>query len=118
VAVTTVTTTGAAELADALGPDSVLTDPDVTASHVVVDGSDADQRARAVAAFDAIRELGLPLGGTITGEHGVGTLEADWLEREIGPVSADVHRSIKDALDPSGLLDPGEVLRRRPPATA
>ncbi len=118
MAVTTVTTTWVAELADGLRPDSVLTDPDVTASHVVFDGSDADQRARAVAASAAIRELGLPLGGTITGEHGVGTLEADWLEREIGPVSADVHRSIKDALDPSGLLDPGKVLRRRPPATA
>ena len=36
----------------------------------------------------------------------------------LGPVSADVHRSIKDALDPSGLLDPGKVLRRRPSATA
>jgi glycolate oxidase len=82
---------------------------------IVFDGADADQRARAVAAFDAILELGLLLGGTITGEHGVGTLKADWLEREIGPVSADVHRSIKDALDPSGLLDPGKVLRRVTP---
>ena len=36
----------------------------------------------------------------------------DWLEREIGPVSADVHRSIRTALDPSGLLNPGKVLRR------
>ena len=68
-----------------------------------------------MAAFDAILELGLSLGGTITGEHGVGTLKADWLEREIGPVPADVHRSIKDALDPSGLLDPGTVLRRVTP---
>ena len=45
----------------------------------------------------------------------MGTLKADWLEREIGPVPADVHRSIKDALDPSGLLDPGTVLRRVTP---
>ncbi len=118
MAVTTVTTAWVAELQAALGADSVLTDPDVTASHVVFDGSDADQRARAVAAFDAILELGLSLGGTITGEHGVGTLKADWLEREIGPVSADVHRSIKDALDPAGLLNPGKVLRRPPSATA
>ena len=85
---------------------------------IVFDGADQEQRSRAVAAFDAILELGLSLGGTITGEHGVGTLKADWLEREIGPVSADVHRSIKDALDPSGLLNPGKVLRRRSSATA
>jgi glycolate oxidase len=85
---------------------------------IVFDGSDDAQRARAVAAFDAILELGLSLGGTITGEHGVGTLKADWLEREIGPVSVDVHRSIKDALDPAGLLNPGKVLRRRPSAAA
>jgi glycolate oxidase len=79
---------------------------------VVFDGADTDQRTRAFAAFDAILELGLSLGGTITGEHGVGTLKADWLEREIGQVSLDVHRAIKDALDPAGLLNPGKVFRR------
>jgi glycolate oxidase len=78
---------------------------------VVFDGGDPDQRARAFAAFDAILELGLSLGGTITGEHGVGTLKADWLERELGPVSLDVHRAIKSALDPAGLLNPGKVFR-------
>ena len=79
---------------------------------VVFDPLDADQRARAFAAFDAILALGLSLGGTITGEHGVGLLKAEWLEREIGPVSLSVHRAIKDALDPAGLLNPGKVLRR------
>ncbi|MEX5719649.1 FAD-binding oxidoreductase [Geodermatophilus maliterrae] len=79
---------------------------------IVFDAKDDEQRARAVAAFDAILELGLSLGGTITGEHGIGTLKAEWLEREAGPVSVDVQRSIKDALDPAGLLNPGKVLRR------
>jgi glycolate oxidase len=78
---------------------------------VVFDGADPGQRTRAFAAFDAILELGLSLGGTITGEHGVGTLKAEWLEREIGPVSLDVHRSIKSALDPAGLLNPGKMFR-------
>ncbi|RBY97360.1 FAD-binding oxidoreductase [Blastococcus sp. TF02-8] len=78
---------------------------------VCFDQSDADQRERAYAAFDDILELGLALGGTITGEHGVGTIKLDWLEREIGPVSLDVHRSIKAALDPAGLLNPGTVFR-------
>jgi glycolate oxidase subunit GlcD len=82
---------------------------------VVFDPADADQREGAFAAFDDILELGLSLGGTITGEHGVGAIKVDWLEREIGPVSLDVHRAIKDALDPAGLLNPGKVFR---PASA
>jgi glycolate oxidase len=79
---------------------------------IVFDPDDGDQRDRAFAAFDDILELGLSLGGTITGEHGVGTIKVDWLEREIGPVALDVHRAIKDALDPAGLLNPGKVFRR------
>jgi glycolate oxidase subunit GlcD len=79
---------------------------------ICFDPTDADQRDRAFAAFDDILELGLSLGGTITGEHGVGAIKVDWLEREIGPVSLEVHRSIKAALDPDGLLNPGKVLRR------
>jgi glycolate oxidase subunit GlcD len=79
---------------------------------ICFDPADPDQRTRAFAAFDDILELGLSLGGTITGEHGVGAIKVDWLEREIGPVSLDVHRSIKAALDPAGLLNPGKVFRR------
>ena len=79
------------------------------------DRADADQRDRAYGAFDDILELGLSLGGTITGEHGVGVIKVDWLEREIGPVALDVHRAIKDALDPAGLLNPGKVFRAPPP---
>ncbi|MGY1734303.1 FAD-binding oxidoreductase [Geodermatophilus sp. SYSU D01045] len=80
---------------------------------VCFDPTDPDQRARAFAAFDDVLELGLALGGTVTGEHGIGSIKVEWLEREIGPVSLDVHRRIKDALDPAGLLNPGKVLRRR-----
>jgi glycolate oxidase len=79
---------------------------------ICFDPVDAGQRERAYAAFDDICELGLSLGGTITGEHGVGAIKVDWLEREIGPVALDVHRAIKDALDPDGLLNPGKVFRR------
>jgi FAD/FMN-containing dehydrogenase len=79
---------------------------------ICFDPTDLDHRERAFAAFDDILELGLSLGGTITGEHGVGAIKVDWLEREIGPVALDVHRAIKDALDPAGLLNPGKVFRR------
>jgi glycolate oxidase len=76
---------------------------------VIFDAASPDERARARVAFDAILDLGLSLGGTITGEHGVGTLKVDWLAREVGPVSLRVHRAIKDALDPLGILNPGKV---------
>ena len=53
--------------------------------------------------------LGLELGGTITGEHGVGVLKQEWLATEIGPVALDLHRKVKAALDPKGILNPGKV---------
>ncbi|ASW56951.1 FAD-binding oxidoreductase [Plantactinospora sp. KBS50] len=78
--------------------------------NIVVDRADPASLERGRRAFDAIMELGLSLGGTCTGEHGVGLLKRDWLAREAGPVGMRVHRAIKDALDPSGLLNPGKVL--------
>ncbi len=77
---------------------------------VIFDRDDEAAVAGAQRAFDAIMRLGLDLGGTITGEHGVGLLKRTWLERELGPVSAELHRSIKKAFDPHGILNPGKVL--------
>jgi glycolate oxidase len=78
--------------------------------NIVVDRADPANIARCRHAFDAIMELGLALGGTCTGEHGVGLLKRDWLARELGPVGVSVHRAIKAALDPHDLLNPGKVL--------
>ncbi|MFR9722805.1 FAD-binding oxidoreductase [Streptomyces sp. MS19] len=81
-------------------------------THPVVcfDAADPDERDRARASFDAIMELGLALGGTITGEHGVGVLKRDWLARELGPTSLELQRSIRQVFDPLGILNPGKVL--------
>ncbi|WP_434741893.1 FAD-binding oxidoreductase [Micromonospora sp. SH-82] len=78
--------------------------------NIVVDRADPDSVARGRRAFDEIMRLGLALGGTCTGEHGVGLLKRDWLAEEIGPVGVRVHQAIKSALDPAGLLNPGKVL--------
>jgi glycolate oxidase len=77
--------------------------------NVVFDPADAVQADSARLAFGEIMDLGLELGGTITGEHGVGVLKREWLERELGPVSMSVHRAVKAALDPQGILNPGKV---------
>jgi glycolate oxidase len=80
-------------------------------THPVVcfDAHDEDESRRARASFDAIMALGLDLGGTITGEHGVGVLKKEWLARELGPVGVEVQRGVKAVFDPLGLLNPGKV---------
>ncbi|GAA3149051.1 glycolate oxidase [Kribbella aluminosa] len=77
---------------------------------VVFDQADPAQSERAQQAFERVMEIGLELGGTITGEHGVGVLKRTWLAQEIGPVALDVHRAIKHALDPKNLLNPGKIV--------
>ena len=52
----------------------------------------------------------LALGGTVTGEHGVGSLKVRHLGRQLGPDVMAVSRSIKAALDPGGILNPGKWL--------
>jgi glycolate oxidase len=78
--------------------------------NIVIDRASPASIERGRGAFDAIMKLGLSLGGTCTGEHGVGLLKRDWLATEVGPVGMGVHRAIKAALDPAGLLNPGKIL--------
>jgi glycolate oxidase len=77
---------------------------------VVFDAADPVQVVAAERLFGDIMVLGLELGGTITGEHGIGTLKRELLAREVGPVAMQVQRSLKHALDPLGILNPGKVI--------
>jgi len=74
---------------------------------IAPEGDDA-ARERAKLAFDRIVADCIDLGGTVTGEHGVGLLKLDGARRELGPRVVAMHRSIKDALDPAGTLNPGK----------
>ncbi|MFI1738362.1 FAD-binding oxidoreductase [Streptomyces sioyaensis] len=76
---------------------------------VCFDAADPDESRRARASFDDIMALGLQLGGTITGEHGVGVLKKEWLARELGPVGVELQRGIKQVFDPLGILNPGKL---------
>jgi len=76
---------------------------------VVFDRADADQVARAERAYDEIMHLAIGLGGTITGEHGVGRLKRPWLEHYLGPDELALNRRVKAALDPAGILNPGVI---------
>jgi glycolate oxidase len=77
---------------------------------VTFDPSDPDAVARADVAFGAVMDAALELGGTITGEHGVGSLKAAHLATQLGPDVVDLSRRVKAALDPQGILNPGKWL--------
>jgi FAD/FMN-containing dehydrogenase len=74
--------------------------------HVNVLGADPDDSR----VDDAVLELALACGGTISAEHGVGVAKAAWLQRARGADEVAAMRSIKHALDPANLLNPGAVL--------
>ena len=59
-------------------------------------------------ASEGLFELALRLGGTISGEHGVGFVKRNWLERQLGPRAFELHSAVKRAFDPKGLLNPGK----------
>jgi glycolate oxidase len=75
---------------------------------VTYDAADEAATARAVAAFDAVMEVALALGGTVTGEHGIGVLKARHLVSQLGDDVMDLTRRVKQALDPDGICNPGK----------
>ena len=77
---------------------------------IVYDPSDPGMTARAEKAFGDIMDLAISLGGTITGEHGVGRLKKPWLAGQLGPEAMELNRRIKAALDPDGILNPGALI--------
>ena len=76
---------------------------------IMYDPSDAGQVERVTAAVDEIFRLTCELGGTLTGEHGIGLSKAPYMELEHDPVSLDVMRSIKRQFDPNNILNPGKM---------
>ena len=75
----------------------------------LADERDADEMHRVHQALEAIVRRTLELGGTITGEHGVGLAKKPWLRQQLGDASLDLMRQIKTTLDPHHLLNPGKI---------
>ncbi|RYD18481.1 MAG: FAD/FMN-containing dehydrogenase, partial [Verrucomicrobiaceae bacterium] len=74
------------------------------------DYEDPAIRAHADAALDQLFTWILANNGAITGEHGVGLAKKPWIREALGEVSFATHRTLKDALDPNGILNPGKFL--------
>ncbi|MEO7944431.1 MAG: FAD-linked oxidase C-terminal domain-containing protein, partial [Marmoricola sp.] len=76
---------------------------------MITQPGDTAARDRAQKAFDEIIADALELGGTVTGEHGIGLLKRDGLAQELAPEVMAMQRAVKVALDPHGILNPGKV---------
>lgn len=81
----------------------------------LIDVQDPDEIKRVLRVADEIHDLALTMGGTVTGEHGVGASRAAYMEREHGQALGAM-REVKSALDPRGILNPGKLSLSGEPA--
>jgi glycolate oxidase len=77
--------------------------------NILFDKRRPEQWAKAERMVAEIFDAALALGGTLSGEHGVGLLKRPYLQRALGPVSVEIQRRIKQALDPMNILNPGKM---------
>jgi glycolate oxidase len=82
---------------------------------IVFDPRDEKSRARAYGVFEQLMLDALELGGTISGEHGIGTIKPGFLPRQLDSTSMQLHHAVKRAFDPLGMLNPGKLLSRSTP---
>jgi glycolate oxidase subunit GlcD len=81
-------------------------------STFLVDRTDEEELARAAEASDELYALAVRLGGSVTGEHGLGSVRSGQLARQWAPRALDLHEEVKRAFDPKGLLNPGKKSAR------
>ncbi len=77
---------------------------------ILTDRRNQEEWRRVEAAVEAIFDVALALGGTLSGEHGIGKAKARFLEKEVGPGTIRYSKSIKAALDPKNILNPGQSI--------
>lgn len=77
--------------------------------NVMLDKKDKEALKKAMRSIDDIFDYTLQLGGTISGEHGIGITKSDYMTKEIGPVEIRLMKEIKKAFDPAGILNPGKI---------
>jgi glycolate oxidase len=77
--------------------------------NIMLDKKNRDDLRKAEEAIDALFEYTLELGGTISGEHGIGITKAPYIAREIGTLELKLMKKIKKVFDPNGILNPGKI---------
>ncbi|WP_079478089.1 FAD-binding oxidoreductase [Halobacillus salinus] len=81
--------------------------------NILCDQRDADEMKRAELAVEEMFEAAIELGGTLSGEHGIGTMKAPFMEMELGDVGVDMMRRIKQVWDPNNILNPGKIFAEK-----
>ncbi len=81
--------------------------------NIIADANDLEEMKRVEKAVTEIFEAAIELGGTLSGEHGIGTLKAPFLEMELGEVGVDMMKRIKQAWDPNNILNPGKIFAEK-----
>ncbi|MCE7032731.1 FAD-binding protein [Lysobacter sp. GX 14042] len=81
--------------------------------NLMYDPADADQSARAREAMGRVFTLAVELGGTLSGEHGIGLAKRDFMPQAVGAQTLELMRQIKAVFDPDGILNPGKLLPPR-----
>ena len=76
---------------------------------MLIDPDDSEERAKAEQLNEWLVARALRLGGTCTGEHGIGLHKIDFLKAEAGEAAVDMMRAIKQALDPHNIMNPGKI---------
>ncbi|MGC8863558.1 MAG: FAD-binding oxidoreductase, partial [Armatimonadota bacterium] len=77
---------------------------------ILTDERDSDEMPRVERAVGQLFDAALELGGTVSGEHGIGFAKAPFLVRELGEATVDIMRRIKRSLDPNNILNPGKFV--------
>ena len=77
------------------------------------DARNPDELHRVEQAFEEIFAAAVRLGGTITGEHGVGTVKAPFLEWKVGAPGIALMKAVKQAFDPNGIMNPGKIFAKQ-----
>ena len=77
--------------------------------NIMLDKKNKEEFRKAEAAVEVLFEYTLELGGTISGEHGVGITKAPYIQKEIGAVELGLMKKIKNVFDPNGVLNPGKI---------
>ncbi|GED12531.1 glycolate oxidase [Aneurinibacillus migulanus] len=77
--------------------------------NIICDKSDKEEMNRVEQAVAEIFTAAVELGGTLSGEHGIGTMKAPFMEMELGTVGLDMMKRIKEAWDPNNIMNPGKI---------
>ena len=77
--------------------------------NLLYDTQDPQQEKNALPCVSRVFDLVIQLGGTLSGEHGIGLAKRDYIGRAIDPVTLKLMKAIKQQFDPKGILNPGKV---------